>query len=465
MVSAPPQSSSLADARWSSAACAAAALAALVIALASGFKDLPGTWDWLSGQRSQFEHLSARERAEEPGTAQLLPVDAFDFFRSKLREGDRYYLGVKRGGFAAGVDRATAGRIFGRFYLLPAMQVDSPAKADVVLTVGHRPAVARRRARRRREVRRRQLLRRPGAALTGSLAGLLFANVLYLVIGIALLPLLRIARTRAELASRLGLAYILGLAATGALTAHLALIGIPVGPLELVVLALLVGVPAWRRVRRLPTTPSNTMSLGAEASGWRRGSSASGASSRRSCCSRTRHTRSRCGRSLEWDGWAIWAMKARALYDFGGVGARRLHDAALRAAPAPAAPARARGDGLPLDGRLRRNARPRAARAARASAFAAGLWTLLRERVPAALAGASILAIVAADSTLRQLAANLADIPLAFFVALGVVALARTLLDENAGLLPFAAVHARCGDAHEARGPALRGRGARSVRR
>jgi hypothetical protein len=129
----------MADARWRSAACAAAALATLAVALASGLKDLPGTWDWLSGQRSQFEHLSTRDRAEEPGTAQLLPVDAFDFFRSKLRGGDRYYLAVKRGGFSAGVDRATAGRIFGRFYLLPAIQVDSPEKADAVLTVGIDP--------------------------------------------------------------------------------------------------------------------------------------------------------------------------------------------------------------------------------------------------------------------------------------------------------------------------------------
>ena len=129
----------MADARWRSAACAAAALATLAVALASGLKDLPGTWDWLSGQRSQFEHLSTRDRAEEPGTAQLLPVDAFDFFRSKLRAGDRYYLAVKRGGFSAGVDRATAGRIFGRFYLLPSIQVDSPQKADVVLTVGIDP--------------------------------------------------------------------------------------------------------------------------------------------------------------------------------------------------------------------------------------------------------------------------------------------------------------------------------------
>jgi hypothetical protein len=129
----------LAEARWSTAACAVAALAALVVALASGFKELPGTWNWLSGQRSQFEHLSARERAEEPGTAQLLPVDAFDFFRSKLRDGDRYYIAAKPGGFETGVDRATASRIFARYYLLPAIQVDQPAEADIVFTVGVDP--------------------------------------------------------------------------------------------------------------------------------------------------------------------------------------------------------------------------------------------------------------------------------------------------------------------------------------
>ena len=62
------------------------------------------------------------------------------------------------------------------------------------------------------------------------------------------------------------------------------------------------------------------------------------------------------------------------------------------------------------------------------------------ERVPAALAGASILAIVAADSTLRQLAANLADIPLAFLVALGVGCPRADAPRQNAGLLPFAAM-------------------------
>jgi hypothetical protein len=119
--------------------CTAAAFATLAVALASGLKELPGTWRWLSGQRDQFAGLSVQERAQEPGTAQLLPVDAFDFFRSKLRGDDRYYLAVTRGTFTAGVDRATAGRIFGRFYLLPAIQVDAPANADVVLAVGIDP--------------------------------------------------------------------------------------------------------------------------------------------------------------------------------------------------------------------------------------------------------------------------------------------------------------------------------------
>ena len=117
-----------------------AALAVLAVALASGLKELPGTWRWLSEQRSQFAHFTAQEREQEPGTAQLLPVDAFDFFRTKLSEGERYYLAVTPGGFTSGVDRAQAARIFGRFYLLPAVLTSSPADATVVLSYRANPA-------------------------------------------------------------------------------------------------------------------------------------------------------------------------------------------------------------------------------------------------------------------------------------------------------------------------------------
>ena len=118
---------------------AASAVAALLVAVGSGVNDFPGTWDWLSSQHADFAHLSPTERRQEPGTAQLLPVDAFDFFRSKLRDGDRYYVAARRGGFETGVDRATASRIFARYYLLPAIQVDAPNDADVVFTVGLEP--------------------------------------------------------------------------------------------------------------------------------------------------------------------------------------------------------------------------------------------------------------------------------------------------------------------------------------
>jgi hypothetical protein len=275
--------------------------------------------------------------------------------------------------------------------------------------------------------------------MTGSLAGLLFANALYLVIGVALLPLLRIARTRGELAARLGLGYMLGVAATGALSAHLALIGVPIGPLELVVLALLSGIPAWRRVRRFPEQPSDTLSLGA---GWIDAASRLvGVASLVVTLVLLAHAeRAFAVRPLvEWDGWAIWAMKARALYDFGGVAhgvfttqpyGPLQHPILLPALEANGFRSMGAFDGTLIHVQL----------ILLAFGFAAALWTLLRGRVPAALVGATILAIVAADSTLRQLAGNLADVPLAFFVALGVVALARALLDNGSGLLPAAAI-------------------------
>ena len=271
--------------------------------------------------------------------------------------------------------------------------------------------------------------------MSGSLAGLLLANALYLAIGTALLPLLRIARTRTELYARLGLAYVLGLATTSALAAHLALIGVPVGLAELTVIAIVAGVLGWRRFRALPAGsaagPASEPLV----------SHGVGVAAFVAALVLLAHAlRTFAVRPLvEWDGWAIWGMKARALYDYGGVGHGLFttqpygplqHPLLLPALEATGFRAMGAFDGTLIHAQL----------ALLAVGFAAGLWTLLRERVPAALAGASILAIVAADATLKQLAGNLADIPLAFFVALGVVALARALLDEGAGLLPFAAL-------------------------
>ena len=266
--------------------------------------------------------------------------------------------------------------------------------------------------------------------MTGSLAGLLAANLLFLVIGAELLPLLRIARTRAELRTRLALGYIVGVAAVGILAAHLALVDVPIGLVELVVLVVVLAWPAWRRVRALPEgvrRPARVGALGIL--------TFVAALVLLGHAARAFEVRP----LVEWDGWAIWGTRARALYDFGGA----QHSVFTTAPYGPLQhplwlPAlesigfRAMGayDGTLIHVQL----------ALLAIGFGAALWTLLTERVPALFAGASVLAIAAADSVLRQLGGNLADIPLAFLVALAVVALALWIRESDLTLLPFAAL-------------------------
>jgi hypothetical protein len=111
----------------------------LALALVSSAWRFWPTWDYLSKQRSQFGGFSALDRRQEPGYANALPVDAFEFFRAHLQRGDRYYVAATPGGYIPGVDRPTALRTFARYYLLPAIQVEQPQLADAVLTVGVLP--------------------------------------------------------------------------------------------------------------------------------------------------------------------------------------------------------------------------------------------------------------------------------------------------------------------------------------
>ena len=240
------------------------------------------------------------------------------------------------------------------------------------------------------------------------------ANACYLAIG-------------ACVTRRLGLAYVVGIAVVGIATAHLALVHVPIGLVELVLVALALVLYRWRRRRITPVLGERPGVLG-------------GVLFVLGLGLLVKATAAFAVRPLiEWDGWAIWAMKARALYDFGGA----QHDVFTTAPYAPlqhplllpaleATGLRAIGsyDGALIHLQL----------ALLTLGFAAGLWTLLRERVGAPLAGVAVFAIVAADSVLRQLAGNLADIPLALFVALGLVCLGRWVLEADRGLLALAAL-------------------------
>ena len=111
-------------------------LAVAAFSTASTFGD---TWRFLSNQRESYADLTAAEPNIVPEFQTLLPVAAVNFFSSRMRRGDRFYLHAVEGPFIAGVDYPTAVRTFARFQLLPAVLVRDPQRADVVLAIGSDP--------------------------------------------------------------------------------------------------------------------------------------------------------------------------------------------------------------------------------------------------------------------------------------------------------------------------------------
>lgn len=269
--------------------------------------------------------------------------------------------------------------------------------------------------------------------MTGSLAPLLAAQGLYFAIGAGLLPLLGAARSWSGLLARVGLAYATGVAAVGIVAAHLALAGVSLALPELsgaAAASLLLG--GWRVARR--GEPS-TFALPRPRPGWIIPFGALVATVVfLGHAARTFAVRP----LLEWDGWAIWAMKARALWEFGGADSpvftsadyAPLHlDYPLLFPSLEATAFRVMGgfDGTLVHVQL----------IALAFGFAAALWGLHYGRVPGEILGLSILALMAAPPVLILLSWNEADIPLAFFVALGAAALGRWLVEDETWALAF----------------------------
>jgi hypothetical protein len=109
------------------------------LALLSSALTLPDTWRWLSDQRSDLERLGPADRIQAPGFNNRLPVGGFDFFRANLRRGDTVFVLARPGTTVRGVDFPTGARTFARYYLLPAIVVDRPEEATVVVGIGRDP--------------------------------------------------------------------------------------------------------------------------------------------------------------------------------------------------------------------------------------------------------------------------------------------------------------------------------------
>jgi hypothetical protein len=269
------------------------------------------------------------------------------------------------------------------------------------------------------------------------LSGLLALNVVYLALGVGLIGFLRAARSWSELAAKLGLAYLTGVCVAGIAAAELAVADVPLRPVPLAVAAALVLGAGLVRFRR-GLQPSGRRG---EARLW--GSRLIGAAAlvQAGLLLGVAGSAFAVRPLWEWDGWAIWGFKARALYAFGGVSnpafeshvyAHHMQDYPLFLPALEATAFRAMGG---VDERL-----VHLQLLGLAVGFVGALWALLRPRVPGELLGLSALAIVAAPGFLDTLASNYADVPVAIFVALGLAALARWLLDDEPRLLGWAAL-------------------------
>ena len=115
------------------------ALFVVVAAISIGMT-LPDTWSWIGDQRAEFGDYSERDRVEIAAFDNRIPFEPFAFFRQHVRRGDRFFVFAREGNSVRGVDFSTASRTFARYYLQPAILVDDPANATVVLAIGRAPA-------------------------------------------------------------------------------------------------------------------------------------------------------------------------------------------------------------------------------------------------------------------------------------------------------------------------------------
>ena len=246
-------------------------------------------------------------------------------------------------------------------------------------------------------------------------AGLLGANLLMLVVGLGLLPLLGAARSWRQLVSRCGLAYLCGVVLVGIMSAHLALVHVAVGWVGLAVLAACaVAVVLWRlrgTARPEPMLPgwvdvAGTAALVALVVEYARAF--------------------RVAPLNRYDAWAIWALKGHALYAFGWADPVVFAGASYRFANLdyplllPSLEA--------IDFRVMGAFDTRLLHVQFLLflvAAALALVALLRDVVPPVLLWSSVLALVLAPAVFDQLLTAYADLPLALVFGVGVAAIGR----------------------------------------
>ncbi len=257
------------------------------------------------------------------------------------------------------------------------------------------------------------------------LAGLVIANVAYLLVGAAAFAAGGwFAPARPETWSRLGAAYLFGVVVLVVPASYVALLGVPVG-LTAAVVGLLVLAVGARRARVLRVRPPRIGIPGVQAL-------AAAALTLLTLVVVAYAFRTLVVRPLvESDAWAIWTLKARLLYQDAGIAPAVLRSGRYGATPYPL--------GLPTLEALGFGAMGRydgtligVQFGGLALGYVGAFWSLLARRarpLPIALA---LAAAVCAPQLLYQLLTHYADVPLGLFVGLGVAAAAAWTAEPDA---------------------------------
>jgi hypothetical protein len=263
------------------------------------------------------------------------------------------------------------------------------------------------------------------------LAGLAIANVAYLVVGTAAFVAGGwVVPGRTATWRRLGAAYLFGIVVLVVPASYLSLLGIPVG-LSALVIGVAVVALAVRRVG-IPSRPPLPR-IGRPSADALAGAAVTVvALVLLGYAFRTFMMRP----LVEFDAWAIWAAKARLLYQDAAAAPGVLRTGVYGQAPYPLALPTLQALGFGAMGRFD-GTLIGAQFAGLAFGFVAALWSLLDRRArPIAIALAAT-SIVAAPQILYQLLTHYADVPLGLFVGLGVAAAAAWCArpDDDAWLL------------------------------
>lgn len=257
--------------------------------------------------------------------------------------------------------------------------------------------------------------------------GLLGANLLMLVSGLGVLPVLGVARSWRGLVQRSALAYFSGVVLAGIVSAHLALVHVSFGWIGLAVLAAgALGVCFWRlHGTERPTRPRpavlDLIGLTALLAVF------------------VDYARAfRVAPLNRYDAWAIWALKGHALYAFGWADPVIFAGSAYRFAnldyplllpSLEAIDFRSMGA---FDTRLLHVQFLLFLVAALLALFA-----LLRDRAQPLVLWLTLLAVALAPAVFDQLLTAYADLPLALVFAVGVSAAGRWLVTDERWALAF----------------------------